>query len=53
MFEFIEVYSKVLILYFVEVDFKGEINFLIELEKSEEVKLLLRKFRDVFVIFFK
>lgn len=46
MLELIEVYSKVSTLHPVEVDFKGEINSSIELEKSEEAKSLLRKSRD-------
>ena len=40
MLELIEVYSKVSTLHPVEVDFKGEINSLIELEKSEEAKII-------------
>ncbi|KAF3545684.1 hypothetical protein DY000_02010565 [Brassica cretica] len=50
MLELIEVYSKVSTLHPVEVDFKGEINSLIELEKSEEAKSLLRKSRDALAI---
>ena len=53
MLELIEVYSKVSTLHPVEVDFKGEINSLIELEKSEEAKSLLRKSRDALAILSK
>ncbi|KAL1208896.1 hypothetical protein V5N11_010573 [Cardamine amara subsp. amara] len=44
--ELIELYSMVSSLHPVEVDFKAEIVSLLELEKSEEAKSLLRKSRD-------
>ncbi|CAN8246973.1 unnamed protein product, partial [Cochlearia groenlandica] len=46
LFELIELYSKVSSLHPAEVDFKAEIISLLELEKSEEAKSLLRKSRD-------
>lgn len=44
--ELIELYSMVSSLHPVGVDFKAEIVSLLELEKSEEAKSLLRKSRD-------
>ncbi|XP_024006382.1 proteasome-associated protein ECM29 homolog isoform X1 [Eutrema salsugineum] len=46
LLELIELYSMVSSLHPVEVDFKAEIISLLELEKSEEAKSLLRKSRD-------
>lgn len=46
LLELIELYSMVSSLHLVEVDFKAEIISLLELEKSEEAKSLLRKSRD-------
>lgn len=44
--ELIELYSMVSSVHPVEADFKAEIVSLLELEKSEEAKSLLRKSRD-------
>uniref|UniRef100_A0A1J3GWL5 Proteasome-associated protein ECM29-like protein n=1 Tax=Noccaea caerulescens TaxID=107243 RepID=A0A1J3GWL5_NOCCA len=46
LLELIELYSMVSSLHPVEVDFKAEIISLLEVEKSEEAKSLLRKSRD-------
>ncbi|CAE6013918.1 unnamed protein product [Arabidopsis arenosa] len=46
LLELIELYSTVSSLHPVEVDFKAEVVSLLELEKSEEAKSLLRKSRD-------
>lgn len=46
LLELIELYSTISSLHPVEVDFKAEVVSLLELEKSEEAKSLLRKSRD-------
>lgn len=46
LLELIELYSMVSSLHPVEVDFKAKIISLLEVEKSEEAKSLLRKSRD-------
>ncbi|CAH2033513.1 unnamed protein product [Thlaspi arvense] len=46
LLELIELYSRVSSMHPLEVDFKAEVISLLELEKSEEAKSLLRKSRD-------